>query len=200
MTKRIDYTQQLTLEELCKLSASQAKKYAEIHGLGKGYDRPVTVKTPPSCATPGCSEPRIPMQHHWFTGYPTFRPICQICHDRQTAQRYRDRTNGAEWVETVADVVAHKNGFSSLTDYLNSRHPYRKYRKDYCENQDSRLGYTCTTTIVIDAQLEVDHIDGNPSNNDPENLQTLCSCCHKYKTIINEDHKTPGRKELGIVY
>jgi hypothetical protein len=93
-----------------------------------------------------------------------------------------------------------KKGFSSLTEYRNSIHPYRYYKKDYCENIDGRLGYTCTTTIMISAQLEVDHIDGIPDNNEESNLQTLCSCCHKYKTLLNEDYKTPGRKSLGIKY
>ena len=107
--------------------------------------------------------------------------------------------------DSYADYNAHKNhqiaidaGFENYTDYTNSKHPYRKYRLTYCENVDSRLDYRCTTTIKLSAQLEVDHIDGDPSNNDPENLQTLCSCCHKYKTIMYEDHKSPGRKALGV--
>ena len=53
---------------------------------------------------------------------------------------------------------------------------------------------------MILAQLEVDHIDGNPSNNDESNCQTLCGCCHTYKTMMNEDYKTPGRKSLGITF
>ena len=40
------------------------------------------------------------------------------------------------------------------------------FREEYCENIDGRLGHVCTTTIVIDGQLQVDHIDGNPGNND----------------------------------
>lgn len=36
-------------------------------------------------------------------------------------------------------------------------------------------------------QLDVDHIDGNHLNNDPENLQTLCANCHRLKTWENED-------------
>ena len=46
--------------------------------------------------------------------------------------------------------------------------------------------------------LEVDHIDGDPSNHDPENLQTLCSCCHKWKTLIEKDYKSPGKKALNL--
>lgn len=31
-------------------------------------------------------------------------------------------------------------------------------------------------------QMEVDHVDGNARNDELENLQTLCSTCHKKKT------------------
>ena len=74
---------------------------------------------------------------------------------------------------------------------------YKKYRKDFCENIDSRLGYKCTTTIVDpEWQLDADHIDGDPSNNVPENIQTLCKCCHPIKTKISKDYLTDGRKQL----
>lgn len=38
-------------------------------------------------------------------------------------------------------------------------------------------------------QLDVDHIDGNPSNNDKSNTQTLCANCHRLKTKQNQDWK-----------
>lgn len=91
-------------------------------------------------------------------------------------------------------------GFASIIDWKNSKHPYLKYRKNYCENTDGRLGYVCTTTIEWTGMLDVDHIDGNPSNNNPINLQTLCKCCHAYKTHVSKDYLTPGRIALGIKY
>ena len=79
-------------------------------------------------------------------------------------------------------LTAEKRGMTG-NQWLNSFHPYKKWRKDYCENIDGRLGFECTTTIVdIYWQLEVDHIDENNDNDDPSNLQTLCSCCHRIKS------------------
>lgn len=70
------------------------------------------------------------------------------------------------------------------------------HRKEYCENVDGRLGYKCTTTIVNwKWQLEVDHIDGNSSNDNPLNYQTLCSCCHRYKTYLNEENLSPEKRK-----
>ena len=65
---------------------------------------------------------------------------------------------------------------------------YKNYRKEYCENVDARLGFNCTYIIQDpDCQLGVDHIDGDKTNNDPENLQTLCANCHNYKTKMFRD-------------
>lgn len=76
---------------------------------------------------------------------------------------------------------------------------YKINRKEYCENVDGRLGFVCTTTIIDPFwQLDVDHIDGDPSNNDANNHQTLCKCCHAIKTRDERDYMTPGRKTLGI--
>lgn len=69
------------------------------------------------------------------------------------------------------------------TNKLVTKH-YRTYKEDTC----SRCGFVPEHSC----QLDVDHIDGDHSNNDPSNLQTLCANCHRLKT--REDHinkKTP---------
>jgi 5-methylcytosine-specific restriction endonuclease McrA len=129
----------------------------------------------------------------------------------KTYRAYRDHLNlqlaldnGYSNYKGYNDALKHQlaldNGYSNYVDYANSKHPYRKYRKTYCENIDERLGYKCTSTITMIAQLDVDHIDGNARNNKKENLQTLCKCCHTHKTITEKDYLTPGRKTLGIKY
>ncbi len=57
---------------------------------------------------------------------------------------------------------------------------YRRYKMDRCE--------FCGFVAVHPCQLDVDHIDGNRQNNEPDNLQTLCANCHRLKTHLNKDH------------
>ena len=56
------------------------------------------------------------------------------------------------------------------------RKTYTKFKGDVCE--------FCGFIPVNKVQLDVDHIDGDHSNNDPSNLQTLCANCHRLKTFI----------------
>ena len=58
---------------------------------------------------------------------------------------------------------------------------YTRYKKDYCE--------LCGFIAVHRVQLDVDHIDGDHTNNDVDNLQTLCANCHRLKTHVNNDHQ-----------
>lgn len=58
---------------------------------------------------------------------------------------------------------------------------YRGYKKDKCEK--------CGFIPIHPCQLDVDHIDGNHSNNNEENLQTLCANCHRLKTQIARNLK-----------
>ena len=74
---------------------------------------------------------------------------------------------------------------------------YKVFRKDYCENVDGRLKFTCQAEIIEPRlQLDVDHINGDSANNMPINLQTLCKNCHAVKTNWNADYATPGRKAI----
>jgi hypothetical protein len=59
------------------------------------------------------------------------------------------------------------------------RKPWIKHRKSECE----RCGFIPEHLT----QLDVDHINGDNSNNNPSNLQTLCANCHRLKTYENKD-------------
>ena len=179
-----------TVRDLDKLSHSAAKKYAKQMGIPRTTKK-VRVRKVPVCSTTGCRNLCNELDWHWTTGRPVFRKVCRPCYKTSI----QNQNNGLFGVLLTADRLG-----ISVTELVNARHPYRKYRKTYCENIDGRLGYKCTATIHWDGMLDVDHINGDPSNNDPKNLQTLCKCCHSYKTNISEDYISPGRKSLGITY
>ena len=57
---------------------------------------------------------------------------------------------------------------------------YRRFKKGICA--------FCGFIPVHPCQLDVDHIDGDRTNNNESNLQTLCANCHRLKTQVNGDH------------
>ena len=142
----------------------------------------------PCCQSPDCTKPAARTGYYW-DGEPRWRKWCHTCHSSRTAAKHG--------LTKMIEITARRNGFEDYTDYRNSKHPYLKHRKTHCENTDGRLGFKCTTTIFWKGMLDVDHINGDPTDHREENLQTLCKCCHAYKTIISGDHATPGRKALA---
>jgi len=146
------------------------------------------VNKRPKCIKAGCQERRA-ITGTAKDGSPYYRDICQMHHLSNIAKKHK--------VKSAVELTAKRKGLT-ITEYKNSLHPYLRYRKDYCQNIDSRLGFKCTTNIFWTGMLDVDHKNGDPSDHRPRNLQTLCKCCHAYKTNKKKDFKTPGRKSLKL--
>lgn len=81
--------------------------------------------------------------------------------DKKKNKRHGTRCNQCGWKKVV--------GF-----YRSAKDKYRAMKKDTCETCGFR-GHSC--------QLDINHIDGNHDNNNPENIQTLCSNCHRLVTF-----------------
>lgn len=133
-----------------------------------------------TCHTDNCDGLQLIADYNYRgTGKPQYRKWCVTCYQEKRA------------------VNA---GFKTNMEYIHDLHPYLKFRKDYCENIDSRLGFVCPTPkelyLAVSAILQVDHIDGNPHNNDEKNCQTFCVLCHTYKSWTSGDMVSPGRKSL----
>jgi hypothetical protein len=76
------------------------------------------------------------------------------------------------------------------------------FKKDRCDNEDgSVLGDKCPVQFGYDIfknykspKTQIDHIDGDPNNNVPENCQELCYYCHGIKSTLNGDQDSHKRK------
>ena len=178
--------------------------------MAKSSDTPNKIFVPmderPRCIHRGCNESGQLVGTYRKDGYPLFRKLCSKHHSKKTAKRHgmkslaevgaaKQGLTVSQYQHSVLKRTAAKLGMT-VTEYINSKHRYRKHRKDYCENRDGRLGFKCRYKIRHSAQLEVDHINGNSDDDRKKNLQTFCNNCHVFKTHANKDYATPGRKTL----
>jgi len=99
------------------------------------------------------------------------RGICLCCGERGQRNKGKDKNGSAIYDNLCYNCHTIKYNQKGLG--------YKKHKKEICE--------LCGFKAINKCQLDVDHIDGNKSNNNPDNLQTLCSNCHRLKTWLNKD-------------
>lgn len=108
----------------------------------------------------------------------TVRGICVLCGKNPQ----KTRTNGRfAAICSPCDKRLYQDRVKDNKKLEMRRRPYIKMKGPCCES--------CGFTPVHDCQLDVDHKDGDKSNNDPSNLQTLCANCHRLKTYLSKDWK-----------
>ena len=64
-------------------------------------------------------------------------------------------------------------------------------------------GYKCEVCGISDWQnkklvLHVDHINGDPSNDKPDNLRLICQNCHSQTEFLGGANKGRGRAAQGL--
>jgi hypothetical protein len=92
--------------------------------------------------------------------------------------------------------IKHKTKFFSGLLNRIARTTARKYLAE-------ERGYNCEVCGVSDWQgkpitLHVDHINGDPSNDHPDNLRLICPNCHSQTMFLGAANKGRGRGSLGI--
>ena len=100
--------------------------------------------------------------------------ICETCGEPFARKRFNGR------LEDRTRFLARRNCSQSCA---NTRAEVVKDTHHWRARKHRQLD--CQKCGALD-DLHVHHLDRNPSNNDPTNLQTLCSSCH-LKTHWSED-------------
>lgn len=103
----------------------------------------------------------------------TERGMCLSC--EKNPQRHKGKgIYGKE-----CDLCHRKRYKQVIGQQARNRNKFRESVEDKCVRCGFVPEHMC--------QLDVDHIDGDHSNNDKDNLQTLCANCHRLKTFTNKD-------------
>lgn len=169
-------------------------------------ERPICQN--PDCDSPACEKKLLK------SGVMGYYSLCTRCRRHKTkfgvlpTQRFKRKKGYTENRGLCIDcgVPVHAttinlDGNPSYQNYCNACGKYHFFCKKYGEevtNQKfktllcSICGFTATHTI----QLDIDHKDGTRYNNNPENLQCLCSNCHRLKGLLNGDFTGYGKYTL----
>lgn len=90
------------------------------------------------------------------------------------------------WMLGLEDGL--KSG-GNVTNYI------KRYLKEKHGNKCSRCGWDTPNPFINKVILEVEHIDGNSTNNKPENLDQICPNCHSLTGTYRALNKGNGNKE-----
>jgi 5-methylcytosine-specific restriction endonuclease McrA len=75
----------------------------------------------------------------------------------------------------------------------NAKKEVRRWVRERDKNQCSQCGWTKVNPITKICPLELDHIDGDFTNNRPENLRMLCPNCHSLTPNYGSLNRGSGR-------
>lgn len=89
-----------------------------------------------------------------------------------------------------------KNGEVAATSgvTLNIKQFIRNYLIKESGNKCSKCGWNIIHSVTKKCPLEINHIDGNPTNNDISNLEVLCPNCHALTPNFRALNKNSPRK------
>lgn len=101
----------------------------------------------------------------------------------RTVQRIAKRTGVLRSLSESNKLVAPLKHYYKKPEHLKVKRKQLPNKLRYKMITEQPYCLTCGSTVAEGIRLEIDHIDNNPSNNDPSNLQVLCNLCNRGKAL-----------------
>lgn len=109
------------------------------------------------------------------------RPLCVACNRNLAA---RSETHKSGW----------RSKCKSCQGGPRYRGPRKRPWKEPIQKPATPTCAFCGFQSLHRCQMDMDHKDGDHSNTDPENLQWLCSNCHRLKTYLKKENLPRARR------
>ena len=139
----------------------------------------------PTCLNINCDN-KVHLIEYRDKKYPIYRSVCENCHYGNIEGKFKTH----KYKQGV--IVVKKNYCENYIHKVIKGIPKDKRIECCTEHNKEKINSAKETGVLPSRDLHIDHIDGDHYNNVPENVQTLCSACHTYKTQIAGDHKSRG--------
>ena len=105
---------------------------------------------------------------------------------------YEYNTYIGDWLSGIKSIG--KPGRGTVSAYV------RRYLFEKNNNKCSQCGWGEINQYSKSIPLEVDHIDGNHTNDDPSNLRLVCPNCHSLSPTFGILNKGNGRRYFRQKY
>lgn len=118
------------------------------------------------------------------------RATCVVCGKNPQKSKGIKNKNGEKLYLASCRQCHHaRYGMKPKKDKNRTR-TYRRFKKSHCEH--------CGFIPYHSVQLDIDHIDGNRYDHTADNIWTLCSNCHRVKTLLERQTDEWGDDPLWI--
>lgn len=118
---------------------------------------------------------------------------CSSCSKLLGRHQYKYCSNKCQFDKQYCDFIDKwKNGAEVRTKNISAH--LKKYLLEKSGSKCMECGWDKINPTSGKSTLEVDHIDGNPNNNNEYNLRIVCPNCHSLTPNFRNLNRGNGRK------
>ena len=122
---------------------------------------------------------------------------CQVC-GKQTKPGRKYCSQGCSGASNKFDIDAWLQGKVSGATVMGCSPAIKRWLLEQCGHKCPKCGWGEIHPITGKVPLEVNHIDGDSTNNNPNNLEVLCPNCHSLTPNFRALNKKSSRTHRGL--